>query len=59
MKLAGMFLLLAGWLLVVSAVVMFPQPGARAGFVVAGLAVEVLGLVLGFRSHATWRDESK
>ncbi len=59
MKLAGMFLLLAGWLLVVSAIVLFPTPGARAAFVLAGLAVEALGLALGFRSHATWKAEQK
>jgi hypothetical protein len=59
MKLAGMFLLLAGWLLVMSAIVLFPKPGPRAAFVAAGLAVEALGLILAFRGHATWKEEQK
>jgi hypothetical protein len=51
MKIAGVLLLLAGWLLVLSAVVMLPAGGARAAFVFTGLAVEALALVLVFRSH--------
>jgi hypothetical protein len=51
MKIAGFLLLLAGWLLVLSAVVLLPAGEARAAFVLAGMAVEVLALVLFFRSH--------
>jgi hypothetical protein len=50
MKLAGMLLLLAGWGIVVSAVALFPLPGSRDLFILAGLAVELLGLILAFRS---------
>jgi hypothetical protein len=53
MKLAGMLLLLAGWAIVLSAIALFPRPGPRGFFVLAGLGVEVLGLGLAFRSGAT------
>jgi hypothetical protein len=46
-----MLLLVAGWALVLSAVVLLRTMAPRAGFVAAGLAVEILGLVLVFRSH--------
>jgi hypothetical protein len=59
MKLAGMLLLLAGWGIVVSAVVLFPRPVARALFVLAGLGVQALGLVLAFRSGARLPEEAK
>jgi hypothetical protein len=51
MKIAGFLLLLAGWLLVLTAVVLLPGGGARSAFVLAGLAVEGLALGLMFRSH--------
>jgi hypothetical protein len=38
-------------MLVLAAVVLLKQPGIRSSFVVAGLAVELLGLVLVVRSH--------
>jgi hypothetical protein len=59
MKLAGMLLLLAGWGIVVSAVVLFPRPLARALFVVAGLGVQQLGLILAFRSGSRLPEEAK
>jgi hypothetical protein len=59
MKLAGMLLLLAGWGIVVSALVLFPRPAARALFVVAGLGVQGLGLILAFRSGAKLPGEAK
>jgi hypothetical protein len=57
MKLAGFLLLLAGWLLVLSAVVLLAAPSPRAAFVLAGVAVEVLGLVLVVRTHLLPRGE--
>lgn len=51
MKLAGFLLLLAGWWIVVAAVALLALAGARAGFVLAGIGVEILGLVLVIRSH--------
>jgi uncharacterized membrane protein len=55
MKIASFLLLLAGWFLVLAAVVLLPTPGAREGFIFSGLAVEALGLALAVRSHATIR----
>jgi hypothetical protein len=52
MKFAGMLLLLAGWAIVVAAIPLFPGTGMRAVFVLAGCAVESVGLVLSFRSEA-------
>ena len=51
MKAVGFLLLLAGWFLVLAALDMLRTPGALAGFVIAGFAVEVLGLVLVFRAN--------
>jgi hypothetical protein len=51
MKMAGLFLLLAGWLLVLSALVLLRAAWPQALFVLAGAGVEVLALVLLFRSH--------
>jgi len=59
MKLAGMLLLLAGWGIVVSAVVLFPRPLIRALFALAGLGVQKLGLVLAFRSGVKLPEEAK
>jgi hypothetical protein len=57
MKVLSFLLLLAGWLLVLAAIVLLPSPLSRAGFVFAGTAVEILGLILVFRSHAIPREE--
>ena len=51
MKLAGFLLLLAGWAIVVAAVVLLASALPRTGFVLAGIGVEVLGLVLVVRCH--------
>lgn len=51
MKLAGFFLLVAGWIIALTAIVLLPSPGARTTFLLAGIAVEAAGLVLVFRSH--------
>ena len=44
MKFAALMLLLAGWIIVLAAVVLLDSPAPRAGFVLAGMAVEILGL---------------
>jgi hypothetical protein len=59
MKAAGFLLLLAGWLLVIAALIMLRTAGAQTGFVLAGLAVEVLGLVLAARSHLSPRPDRR
>ena len=51
MKLAGFLLLLAGWVIVVSAVVLLMPANATSIFVLAGVGVEALGLTLVIRSN--------
>jgi hypothetical protein len=51
MKLAGFFLLLAGGGLVLAAVSLLASSLPRTGFVLAGVAVEALGMVLVARAH--------
>ena len=51
MKLAGLLLLLAGWGIVVAALLLLPPATFRVVFALAGTAVEALGLVLIIRSH--------
>jgi hypothetical protein len=50
MKLGGFLLLLSGWAIVVAALLLL-HGGALAAFIVAGLAVEILGLALFAQSH--------
>ncbi|HXP78839.1 MAG TPA: hypothetical protein VN976_02955 [Verrucomicrobiae bacterium] len=57
MKVLGFLLLLAGWFLVLAAIVLFATPPLRAAFVLAGIAVEVLGLILAVRSQLIPREE--
>ena len=51
MKLAGLGLLLSGWIVAVSALCLLPGMGLRGAFVTAGLLVEMLGLFLMGRAH--------
>jgi hypothetical protein len=51
MKAAGLFLLFAGFTIVLSAFVLLSPSAPRVPFVLAGVAVQLLGLVLTFRSH--------
>lgn len=51
MRFVGFALLLAGWALVLSALILLRAMVPRTVFVLAGMAVEALGLVLAFRSH--------
>ena len=57
MKLAGFLLLLAGWGIILAAVVLLASALPRTGFVLAGLGVEVLGLILVARAHLVMRGE--
>ena len=59
MKLAGLLLLVAGWAIVVSAVALLRSSGPRAAFVLAGVAVELFGLVLAVRSHLVLEAEGE
>ncbi|MBZ5615651.1 MAG: hypothetical protein LAO23_16715 [Acidobacteriia bacterium] len=59
MKLAGLFLLVAGWAIVVGAVVLLPSAGGRVGFVLSGIAVELFGLALTVRAHLVLQTEGE
>ena len=52
MKVVGLLLLLAGWIIVLSALELLGAYTPRVLFLLAGLAVETLGLALAFRAHA-------
>jgi hypothetical protein len=51
MKLTGFLLLLSGWGIVLTALALLAAEAPRAGFVLAGVGVEALGLTLVARSH--------
>ena len=51
MRIVAFLLLLAGWFLVLSALVLLHAAVPQAVFVLAGMAVEVLGLGIAFRSY--------
>ena len=56
MKLAGLALLLAGWIIVVAALILLhPALAPRMAFVLAGICVEILGFVLLARTHLPLR----
>jgi hypothetical protein len=51
MKLIALFLLLAGWIIVLAAVALMESAAPRAAFALAGAAVQILGLGLLVRAH--------
>jgi hypothetical protein len=51
MKYAGLLVMPTGFFLVVAALILFPEGGMRAGFVLCGLAVELLGLGVSVKGH--------
>ncbi len=57
MKLAGFLLLVAGWGIVLSALVLLASPPLRSGFVLAGIAIEAFGLALAARAHSFPREQ--
>jgi len=59
MRLVGFLLLVAGWFLVLASIVLLGSPASRGAFILAGMAVEVLGLILVFRSHSIPREEKR
>ena len=58
MKLGGFLLLLSGWGIVITALAVL-HGHATAAFVYAGLAVEILGMVLVFRAHIPLNQEGE
>jgi len=59
MRLAGLLLLVAGWAIVLAAFLMLGAITARAAFVAAGVAIEMLGLGLLARSHVSVREAKR
>jgi hypothetical protein len=51
MELAGFMLLVAGWAIVAAAAALLKTVPLETAFTVAGLATEVVGLVLVIRAH--------
>ena len=51
MKPLGFVLLLAGWLIVLAAIVLLPSAAVRAAFAISGMGVEILGFALVVRAH--------
>jgi hypothetical protein len=58
MKVAGFLLLVAGWILVLTALALLAAAGPRNAFLLAGAGVELLGLVLFARSHLAPKAEA-
>jgi uncharacterized membrane-anchored protein len=57
LRLAGILLMLSGWILMLSALVLLSSLPARTAFSLAGLAVEILGLVLLARTYIPRRKK--
>lgn len=51
MKLAGFLLLFAGWVLVLATLILLGTAPGRTGFVMAGVGVEIVGIILVARAH--------
>jgi hypothetical protein len=51
MRFVGFLLLVAGWAIVLSSIVLLPASIVRGAFVFAALGVEALGLGLAMRGH--------
>lgn len=52
MKITGFLLLLAGWILVLAALVLLRMGPAQNAFVLAAIGVECMGLILVSRAHS-------
>ena len=59
MKVLGFLLLLAGWAIVLAAVVLLRTELQRSVFVMAGIGVEVLGMILVVRAHQPPKGRSE
>jgi len=56
MELAGFLLLVAGWAIVLAAVAVLKTVPLETVFILAGVATEVVGLVLVIRTHLAVRS---
>lgn len=59
MKYAGLLVMPTGFFLCIAALVLFPAPAMRAGFVLCGVAVELLGLGVAVRGHMERRAKHR
>jgi hypothetical protein len=59
MKLAGLLVMPAGFLLTLAALILFAEPTQQLAFVLSGLAVELLGLGVAVRGHVLERRENR
>jgi len=59
MKVLGFLLLLAGWAIAFAAVVLLRTELQRSMFVMAGIGVEVLGMILVVRAHEPPKGQSE
>lgn len=50
-------MLIAGWIIVLTALWLLRRAPAQASFIVAGLGVEIVGLVLVAQSHRIFRSD--
>lgn len=57
LRIAGILLLLAGWMLMLAAVLMLSTLPLRTGFSLAGMCVEMLGFVLLARTYIPKRKK--
>jgi len=57
MKIAGFLLLAAGWVIVTAALFLLNASAPRATFALAGIALQVLGLILAVRAHRVMESE--
>jgi hypothetical protein len=59
MKVAGLALLLTGWAIALTAIALLPPVSVRSAFVLAGIAIEALGLALLVRAHIPAVEERR
>jgi hypothetical protein len=58
MRLVGLFLLVAGWIIVLAAIALL-QAAPRTGFALAGCCVQLLGVTIAVRSHLIPRGDKE
>ena len=56
MKLAGFFLMLGGWVIAVSAIMLLHTVPAETAFCLAGVAIELVGFFFVAREHIPKRS---
>lgn len=59
MKVAGFLLLLAGWGIVLAALLLLAAAAVQTAFILAGTGVEGLGMAMAIRSHINLRRERR